>query len=74
MNTNWKINVSEACKKRNIENAYQLWQKIGGSKETTAKLFEGESTMIKTETMNRLQDTLGITPFEYLRDASKEYK
>lgn len=62
----WTINVTEACQKRGIENAYQLWQKIGGSKGTTAQLFDGTSTMIKLETMNRLQSDLGITPFEYL--------
>lgn len=65
---NWVINVKEACEKRGIENPYQLWQKIGGSKDTTAQLWAGKMTMIKTETMNRLQADLGITPFEYLRN------
>ncbi len=64
--TNWKINLKEACEKQGIENPFQLWKKIGGSKATTAKMWLGETTMIKTETMNRLQSIVGITPFEYL--------
>jgi DNA-binding Xre family transcriptional regulator len=67
---NWTISVKEACEKRGIENPYQLWQKIGGSKATTAQLWDGQSTMIKTETMNRLHSLLGITPFEYIRNES----
>jgi DNA-binding Xre family transcriptional regulator len=63
---NWVIDVTEACQKRGIENPYQLWQKIGGSKATTAQLFSGASEMIRTETMNRLHDILGISPFEYI--------
>jgi hypothetical protein len=65
-NANWVIDITDACVKRGIENPYQLWQRIGGSKATTAKLFEGTSVMIQTETMNRLHKVLGITPFEYL--------
>jgi DNA-binding Xre family transcriptional regulator len=63
---NWVINVTAACESRGIKNPYQLWQRIGGSKATTAQLFQGKSQMIRTETMNRLQKELGITPFEYL--------
>ena len=64
----WFIDITEACRKRGIQNPYQLWQKIGGSKMTTAKLFGGQMTMITTETMNKLQDLLGITPFEYIKN------
>lgn len=62
----WVIDVTEACKNRGIENPYQLWQKIGGSKQTTAQLFAGTSKMIQTETMNRLYNILGIAPVEYI--------
>jgi DNA-binding Xre family transcriptional regulator len=60
------INVTEACRRRGIENAYQLWQKIGGSKSTAAQLFGGNSEMIRTETMTRLHRELGIMPSEYI--------
>jgi hypothetical protein len=62
----WVIDVTEACHKRNIENPYQLWQKIGGSKGTAAQLFAGTSQMIRTDTMDTLHRVLGITPFEYI--------
>jgi hypothetical protein len=65
-NANYVIDITEACLKRGIENPYQLWQKIGGSKATTAQLFGGTSSMIRTETMNRLHQLIGITPFEYI--------
>jgi hypothetical protein len=63
---NWVIDITAACRQRGIENAYQLWQKIGGSKATTAQLFSGRSEMIRIETMNRLHSILGISPFEYI--------
>lgn len=62
----WVINIQEAAEKRGIENPYQLWQKLGGSKQTAAQLWKGETTMIKTETMNHIQNVLGINPFEYI--------
>lgn len=68
----WVVNIKDALTKRGIENAYQLWLKIGGSKATASQLWEGNSKMIRLETMNRLQDVLGITPFEYLKDNGKE--
>lgn len=71
-NADWVIDVTEACQKRGIENPYQLWQKIGGSKSTSIQLFSGESQMIRTETMNRLHIDLGITPFEYIKDRSRD--
>lgn len=67
-NANWTIDITEAAQKRGIENAYQLWQKIGGSKSTSIELFNGVKQMIRTETMNRLHSELGITPFEYIRN------
>ena len=68
---NWVIDIKEAARKRGIDNAYQLWQKVGGSKATTAALFDGSSTMIKLETMNKLHRVLGITPFEYIRNEAE---
>lgn len=67
-NAEWKINIQEACEKRGIKNPYQLWQKLGGSKETTAKLWSGNSVMITTSIMNKLHDRVGITPFEYMKN------
>jgi DNA-binding Xre family transcriptional regulator len=69
---NWTINITEAAQKRGIENPYQLWQKIGGSKSTAVELFAGTKEMIRTETMDRLHNDLGITPFEYIKDSSRE--
>jgi len=70
LKANWVINVTEACSRRGIHNPYQLWQKIGGSKQTTAGLFKGEMTMIRTETMNKLHNVLGISPHEYIVNKS----
>ena len=68
----WIIDITEAAKKRGIDNPYQLWQKIGGSKETTARLFSGGGQMIRTDTMNKIQEILGIHPFEYIFNAAEE--
>lgn len=60
----WKINIRIPCKKRGIENAYQLWKVIGGSKQTTACLFRGETQMIRLDTIQTLHDKLNILPVE----------
>ena len=60
----WKIDIKTPCEKRGINNAFQLWLKIGGSKATTAQLFNGSSKMIRLETINKLYSELGILPTE----------
>jgi len=40
--------------------------KLGGSKATTALLWEGTAKQIQMNTMNKLHDILGISPPEYL--------
>lgn len=71
---NWVINITEAAARRGIDNPYQLWQKIGGSKQTTAMLFSGKSNMIRLDTMNKIEDILGIRPFEYIRNEATAEK
>ena len=71
-NANWVINIKEAAQKRSIENANQLWKKIGGSKSTSFELFDGVKKMIRTDTMDRLHNKLGITPFEYIKNKGDE--
>ena len=68
----WIIDLQGACTSRGIRNAHQLWLKIGGSKGTAAQLWAGSTVMIKLETLNRLQNDVGISPFEYLRNARGE--
>ncbi|MDQ3798017.1 MAG: helix-turn-helix transcriptional regulator [Acidobacteriota bacterium] len=70
--TRWKIHLKAALRKRGIKNAFGLWQKIGGSKQTAAELFNGSVTMIRLETFDRLEDSLGITPFEILSTREEE--
>ncbi len=60
------IDIQDALIRRGIENPYQLWQKISGSKETTAILWAGTAKQIHMETMNKLYNILGIAPAEYL--------
>ena len=60
----WRIDVKTPCERRGIKNAYQLWQKIGGSKDTTAQLFSGNTQMIRVDTINKLYAILGILPME----------
>lgn len=62
------VDVRDACIRRGVDNAYQLWLKIGGSKATAALLWDGTAKQIQMETMNKLRDLLGITPPEYLVD------
>jgi len=62
--TKWRLNLKEALRKRGIDHAFALWQKIGGSKQTASDLFNGKVTMVRLETFDRLDETLGITPFE----------
>jgi DNA-binding Xre family transcriptional regulator len=69
----WKINLKAALEKRRIENGNELWLKIGGSKETAYNLFNGTVKMIRLETFDRLEDVLGITPYEILiKDKSEK--
>lgn len=60
----WKLDVKRACERRGIKNPYQLWQRIGGSKQTTAQLFAGDTKMIRLDTINKLYETLQILPVE----------
>lgn len=63
---NYGIDIKDALQRRGIDNAYQLWQKINGSKATAALLWEGTAKQIQMETMNKLHSILGISPAEYL--------
>lgn len=60
------IDIQDALLRRGIKNPFQLWQKIGGSKATTALLWEGTARAIQMQTMNKLYNLLGISPAEYL--------
>lgn len=71
-NAHWTIDITEAAQKRGIDNAYQLWQKIGGSKSTSVELFNGVKGMIRTETMNRLHKELGMLPWEYIKNVGDD--
>lgn len=66
---NWTIRVKDAAEKRGIANPYQLWLKIGGSKATTSQIWDGSPTMVRMETLNRIQELLGISPHEILVNA-----
>ena len=65
-NTKWKINLRNALEKRGVENGNALWLKIGGSKETAYDLFNGRVKMIRLETLDRLEEAFGISPYEIL--------
>lgn len=65
----YRIDIQDALQRRGIENPYQLWQKIGGSKATTALLWKGTATQIQLETMNKLHNIVGISPVEYISNA-----
>ena len=43
--------VAEGC---GIENAFQLWKRIGGSKEKSAQLWSGEFKMLGMNTLAKL--------------------
>lgn len=62
----WVIDLREPLRKRGIENSFHLAKAIGGSNESATHLFNGSVKMIRLDTMNRLQDRLGISPYEYL--------
>lgn len=62
----FKIDLQGPLLHRGVENAHQLWQKIGGSKATSASLFNGKNKQIKLETMNKLYNEFGMIPSEYL--------
>jgi DNA-binding Xre family transcriptional regulator len=65
---NYGVSIQDALRKRGIENAYQLWQKIGGSKATAAILWEGSARLLHMDIVNKLANVLGIRPGEYLVD------
>lgn len=65
---NWVIELRQACINQGIDNAFQLWQKIGGSKATTAQLWKGQTKMIKVDTINRLHNLARISPDKYLNN------
>lgn len=49
-----KPQVRQVAESRGIENAFQLWQKIGGSKEKSAQLWGGDFKMIGMVTLAKL--------------------
>lgn len=51
-----KINshIRQVAESRGIENAFQLWKKIGGSKEKSAQLWGGEFKMLGMNTLAKL--------------------
>ncbi len=64
--TKWKINLKDALERRGIEKPFALWLKIGGPKETATHLLNGNVSMIRLETFDRLEEALGISPYEIL--------
>lgn len=50
--------IQEMAKNRGIENAYQLWQKVGGSKESAAQLWRGDFKKVGISTLKKLCDVL----------------
>ena len=60
----WKTDINSACRKRGIEHAFALWQLIGGSKSTATDLFNDNIKMIRRETLDRLHNDVGISPYE----------
>ncbi|HWT01770.1 MAG TPA: helix-turn-helix transcriptional regulator [Pyrinomonadaceae bacterium] len=51
--------IQDMAKKKGIENAFQLWQKIGGSKESAAQLWRGDFKKIGISTLKKLCEVLG---------------
>lgn len=51
-----KVNshIRHVAESRGIENAFQLWKKIGGSKEKSAQLWSGEFKMLGMNTLAKL--------------------
>jgi DNA-binding Xre family transcriptional regulator len=46
--------IQELAKTRGIENAFQLWGRIDGSKETAAQLWRGDFAKIGINTLEKL--------------------
>lgn len=53
--------IREVAERRGVQNAFQLWQRIGGSKEKSAHLWSGEFRMVGLHTLASLCDALGCT-------------
>jgi DNA-binding Xre family transcriptional regulator len=46
--------IRQVAESRGIENAFQLWKRIGGSKEKSAQLWGGEFKMLGMGTLAKL--------------------
>jgi DNA-binding Xre family transcriptional regulator len=46
--------IRQVAESRGVGNAFQLWKKIGGSKEKSAQLWGGEFKMLGMNTLAKL--------------------
>ena len=58
--------IREVAEGRGVPNAFHLWQRIGGSKETAYQLWAGEFKMVGLHTLASLCEAIGCTVGELL--------
>ncbi len=60
--TRYRLHIHPLARRRGLKHAYDLWQRVGGSKESASDIWNGRTSSVSWEMLSRLCDILGCKP------------